>query len=272
MNSTIRTWISLSRFAGSFFALACLLVIFACVTSAQNWSQWRGAGQNGFVPTSVNWQSQSPSAADPGSSVVVLGFKWSKSRQTVAKPVPASTGPAASISRDDLNYERSKRSNDPPGATDARAQTVDARSAALEKVVQESRSSGSKTVDGFDHRVKVRNAGAKVVEIVFWEYQFIELLNPANVIRRQFICGVEMKPNKEKEIQAFSVSNPSAVISVDSLANKSGKPFEEKVVINRVEYADGSIWQRKDWNLAEVKFAIARAVGTPWGAEMCRSL
>jgi hypothetical protein len=44
------------------------------------------------------------------------------------------------------------------------------------------------------------------------------------------------------------------------------------VTINRVEYADGSIWQRRDWNFAEVREGIARAVSTPWGPEMCRGL
>ncbi len=62
------------------------------------------------------------------------------------------------------------------------------------------------------------------------------------------------------------------VVSVDSLTKKSGKLFEEKVVINRVEYADGSILQRKDWNFAEMKSSIERVTSTPWGTEMCRSL
>ncbi|MGI8733202.1 MAG: hypothetical protein ACR2LM_07860 [Pyrinomonadaceae bacterium] len=240
--------------------------------NSQDWDQWRGPGHQGLIPASYNSQSQNASDPAAESSLVVLAFKWNKSRQTVAKTAPESVAPAAAVTRADINYERSKRANDPPGATDPRTLTVDARSAALEKTVQESRSSGAKTVDGFEHRVKVRNSGAKVVEIVFWEYQFTESLNPANVIRRQFICGVEMKPNKEKELLAFSSANPGAVISVGSLANKSGNPFKEQVVINRVEYADGSIYQRKDWNFAEVRSAITRAVATPWGAEMCRSL
>jgi len=127
-------------------------------------------------------------------------------------------------------------------------------------------------VDGYAYRVKVQNTSAKVVEVMFWEYQFKEKANPTNVARRQFLCGVNIKPDKEKELQAFSVNGPSDVISVSSLGNKAEELFEEQVVINRVEYADGTIWQRKDWNYAEVKLGIARAIGTPWGTEMCRGL
>jgi len=58
----------------------------------------------------------------------------------------------------------------------------------------------------------------------------------------------------------------------DSLAGKADNPYRERVRINRIEYADGSIWQRKDWNFAEVRAAVQRAVSTPWGAEMCRGL
>jgi len=63
------------------------------------------------------------------------------------------------------------------------------------------------------------------------------------------------------------------VISVGSLSNKDGTLFQEKALINRVEYSDGSIWQRKGWNFAEVRAAYNRAVGTPWvPTEMCRGL
>ena len=65
---------------------------------------------------------------------------------------------------------------------------------------------------------------------------------------------------------------PSDVISVGSLSNKTENLFEENIVINRIEYSDGTIWQRKGWNFGEVRLGIARAVGTPWGTEMCRSL
>ncbi len=214
--------------------------------------------QNGAVP-------------DEGSSVVVRSFKWSKSRQTVEKRDTAtSTAPAPAMISANRNFERNRRVNDPAGSRDPNAESLDGRRAALEKNVQESRS--PQPVDGFAYRVKVQNASTKVIEIMFWEYQFKESANPANVVRRQFLCGVNIKSDKEKELQAFSVSGPNDVISAESLAKKSGNLFEEKVVINRVEYADGSIWQRKDWNFAEVKASMARAIQTPWGAEMCRGL
>jgi hypothetical protein len=211
-------------------------------------------------------------SSDEDSSLVVLGFKYSKSRQVIEKPENEATAPAAAMIPDNKNFQRNVRANAPAGVRDPNADTIDGRSAALEKSVQESRAPKTKPVDGFAYRAKVQNASKKVVEIVFWEYQFKEASNPATAARRQFLCGVNIKPDKEKELLAFSMSGPSEVISVGSLANKSGSLFQEKVVINRVEYADGTIWQRKDWNFAEIKLTFERAIATPWGAEMCRNL
>jgi hypothetical protein len=207
------------------------------------------------------------------SQVVVLSSKWTKSRQTVVNPDTASSvTPAPAMIPANKNFERNRRANDPAGVRDPNLDTIDGRSAAMEKSVQEARSPKTRTVDGFDYRVRVRNAAAKAVEVLFWEYQFVETSNPSNVARRQFLCGVQIKPGKEKELQAFSPSGPSGAVSAESLADKSGNAFQEKAVINRVEYADGSIWQRKGWNFAEVKSSVARATATPWGAEMCRGL
>ncbi len=217
---------------------------------------------------------QSGSASD-GSSVVVLGFKWAKSRQVIEPLNPSTSAvvaPAAAMIPANKILERDARAQTSPGMRDPNLDTIDGRAAALEKNVQDSRTPQPKPVDGYAYKVKVQNASKRVMEIIFWEYQFKESANPEMVARRQFLCAVNIKPDKDKELQAFSVSGPSNVISTGSLANKSANPFEEKVVINRVEYSDGTIWQRKDWNFGEIKATFERAVGTPWRTEMCRGL
>ncbi len=214
---------------------------------------------------------QDGAVAGNGSPVTVLAFKWSRSRQAGAKAETASVAPAPAVLASDKNFERNVRAND-RAARDPQLDSPDGRRDAMEKSAQEARSPKPSPVDGFSYRVKVQNSSAKVIEVIFWEYQFIESSDLAKVTRRQFLCGVNIKSRKEKELQAFSLSGPSGVISAESLAGKSGNLYQEKVVINRVEYADGTIWQRKDWNFAEVRASVARVTATPWGAEMCRGL
>ena len=256
----------------SLLLVALVLFGLTSVVIAEDWSQWRGPVFDEQVAAAFNLQIPQASTQDDGSFLVLLSSKLTKTRKAIPKTEPTVAAPAAVVTRADINYEKSKRANDPILTPDPRSYSEDARSAALEKITQESRSSGANTIEGFEHRIKVRNAGTKVVEVLFWEYQLIESLNPANVTRRQFICGLEVKLKKDMEVVAFSASKPSAVVSVDTLAKTPETPFQERVVINRVEYKDGTMWQRKDWKFAEVRSAIARAVSTPWGTEMCRSL
>lgn len=71
---------------------------------------------------------------------------------------------------------------------------------------------------------------------------------------------------------AYSASGPAGSVSAETLADKSKQSFQEKVVVNRVEYSDGSIWQRRDWNFGALKASVARATATLRGREMCRGL
>jgi hypothetical protein len=208
-----------------------------------------------------------------GTPVTVVSARWTKSRQKIEKTDTQGPAPAPAMTAADRNFDRNRRiASDPSNIRDPNADTLDARSAAMEKVGREARSPKFEMVEGYAYRVKVQNAAQKAVEVLFWEYQFEETANPSNLTRRQFLCGAQIKGGKEKELQAFGGSGPAGSVSAESLANSAASPFAERVVVNRVEYADGSIWQRKDWNYAEVRASIQRAVSTPWGAEMCRAL
>ncbi|HVF22285.1 MAG TPA: hypothetical protein VM941_04385 [Pyrinomonadaceae bacterium] len=207
------------------------------------------------------------------SPLTVVNFKCSKTRRTVETPRNDGNAPARSaMIPQNRNFARNARVNDPQGVRDPNADTLDGRSAAMEKSVQESRTPQPKATHGYTYRIKVQNPGKNVVEIVFWEYQFHDPADPSLVARRQFLCGVNIAGEKSKELEGFSLSGPSDVVNVSTLANRSENPFKEQVLINRVEYADGSIWQRKGWSLAEVKTSYDRVLREPWVPGMCKGL
>jgi hypothetical protein len=209
-----------------------------------------------------------PTPPADGSQIVVLSFKWSKSRQTAGSSESDNPIPSRAVTPADKAHERNARVNDPAGKRDPNADTLDARGQALEASVR-SAEKKDKAVDGFAYQVKLHNTSKQTVEVVFWEYQFLDAANPGNVTRRQFLCGVKIKPDKDKELQAFEISGPGDTVSVASPATS----LQEKVVINRVEFADGKSWMRKDWNANEIKAAYQRAMATPWSPnEMCRAL
>jgi hypothetical protein len=212
---------------------------------------------------------QNPIISHEGNPVIVVSHKWFRDRQEVAQNSVV-VGPAPAMIPANKKYERNRRAVTSPGERDPNLDTVDGRSAIMEKAVQDSRA--PKPVDGFAYRARIHNASAKVIETIFWEYQFQEANDPATVSRRQFLCAVSIRPDKDKELQAFSTSGPSSVVSVVALSRKSANTANEKVVINRVEYTDGTMWQRTGWNFGEIRLGLARVVATPWGSEMCRGL
>jgi hypothetical protein len=193
--------------------------------------------------------------ANSGSQIAVLSHSWSKAKLSGSQQTPSGNAPAAAMIPQNRNFERNRRANMPPGERDPNLDTIDGRSAALERSVEESRNSKS-SVEGFEYNVKLQNQSSKTITAIIWEYQFKESLNPENVTGRQFLCGVSIKPQKSQEFRVLTPKGPSQVISAASLDHKSKDLFVESVLINFIEYADGSVWQRSDWDSVAARRAF----------------
>jgi len=201
-----------------------------------------------FLLMTASVPAQNPNDKAP---VVILNFRWARDRQPIENASSASVAPAPAMIAANRNFEKQKRVNDPAGVRDPNADTLDGRGAELDRIVQQSRE--PEPVEGFTYQVKVQNAAARVVKTIFWEYRFRELTAPSHLSRRQFLCAAQIKPDKQREFQVFTLSGPFDSVNVKSLAKDSKAQFEEAVVINRIEFVDGTSWQRPDWNFDEVK-------------------
>ena len=215
-------------------------------------------------------QTPAPTQAD-GSPVAVVAFKVARDRKVPPPIEPDNKTPTREMLAINKNFQRNVRVNDPVGARDPNEDTIDGRSAAIERNVAASRTPRTKPVDGFSYRVRLRNDAGVATEVVFWEYESSDPANAgAGASRRQFLCPVQLKQGKEKELQVFSSLGPTDVV------NAAGTPAaqpQERAVVNRVEYSDGTIWQRPGWNFGEIRESYKRAVATPWTqGEQCRRL
>src|SRR6185295_10416917 len=135
---------------------------------------------------------QGPMVSSDASPLTVANFKWSRERRKVDAAPVEGNAPASAMIPQNRNFARNARINDPQGVRDPNGDTLDGRSAAMDKNVAESRAPKSQTLDGYAYRIKVQNPTTKIVEIVFWEYQFHDPANPDLVARRQFLCGVNI--------------------------------------------------------------------------------
>lgn len=208
-------------------------------------------------------------AQDP---MPVLGSSWRLTTQKASKTEPPSNAPARGMTEDDKYFQRKAREQRTDNPPDPSEMSVDGRSAQLQKLAQQSETPQAEDVRGFSYAASVRNDSAKTVKVIYWEYRFTNLAHPTSIVRRQFLCAVDLKKGGKMDLTAFSTLGPSDVISADSLSRTTDKLFDEKVQINRIEFGDDTVLQRNGWKFDEVKTAVDRITSSPWGKEVCRVL
>ena len=249
------------RFAYKPLCLGIVLAVLLLVSASPI------ASQNGPVASAPAAQQ----AAADETPIAVLSYKWSKDRRAMELvDTSAATPPQPAMIPQNKNFQRNARINDPAGVRDPNADTIDGRSAELDRITSSARDNKPQT-EGFTYQTKIQNNSSKPVALVFWEYQFREKGNPTILSRRQFVCQAKMKPEKTRDLEIFTLAAPSSVVSVKALSKKSESTFDETVIINRVEFEDGSHWQRKDWNYDDVKLT-ARSASTAKKQQICRGL
>lgn len=202
----------------------------------------------------------------------VVRAGWQRTVQRAPKPEITAQGPVKEVTSDTKYFQRKAREERTDITIDPTESTITARSAAMDRAVQESRAPQLDDIRGYSYVAEVRNDSGKTAEIVYWEYRFAEIAQPANVVRRQFLCGAKLKNGEKRALSAFSLLGPSDTITLESLAKSTNKLFNEEVLVNRIEFSDGSILQRQDWKYADVKAGVQRATSTPWGKATCRVL
>jgi hypothetical protein len=118
----------------------------------------------------------------------------------------------------------------------------------------------SKPIDMFRYQVRLKNTGIKVVKVVIWDYQASYTDDFAEASHRLFRCSAKIKPNQSERFEVFTVLPPIRVINAAGTTR-----FKERIVINRIEYDDGSSWRRSTWHEPDV-------VATEGGRGNCKLL
>jgi hypothetical protein len=189
-----------------------------------------------FVIQLPGW-SQDKMAAGASLDVEVLRFSWSHNRGGLLASERTETA-------NPMNRPRIYRQPQIENNNTIENRIQDLRDME-DRVVKEKVDSPAK--DTYSYLVELRNHGPGIIKWIFWDYQTSEPSDPENISHRQFACAVKIKPNESELLKAFSTLPPRMTIN----ANANMKTRAEKLVINRVEYADGKIWQGPDWHLPD---------------------
>jgi hypothetical protein len=93
------------------------------------------------------------------------------------------------------------------------------------------------------YQVKLRNTGAKVIRVVDWGYIFTDPETQMEVGRHRYSNKVKIRPAQNNELVGRTSSHPTFLVNVKNTGKEPGKQLTEQVVIYRVEYDDGTVWQ-----------------------------
>lgn len=182
---------------------------------------------------------QTQTSTQASSDLVVLKFSWTKyvTGSGLIRPVEADPPPGPIV----INRAPSIKESEiirPAAAPNE-------RSAELTALERDAALSTNRPTNFYVYRIQVKNAGTRPIKSFVWAFE-----DPAEVPDspgRQFLCTVKTKPNETKALETLSTLAPSRVVDASKAGDKTEKSHVLSAVINRIEYGDGSIWQRPGW-------------------------
>ena len=96
----------------------------------------------------------------------------------------------------------------------------------------------------FLYKVSLRNDTNKTIKLIDWDYVFFSNNTQSETGRLEFTSDEKIGPGKTKELNVMARKPPAKTVSVYALDKSERQGLDGEVVIMRLEYTDGSVWQR----------------------------
>jgi hypothetical protein len=95
----------------------------------------------------------------------------------------------------------------------------------------------------FIYTAKIKNTHTAAITQIDWDHVFYERGTENEMGRQEFTSDEQIGSGKTKELTVTITSPPTRTVSVTSLNLEERDRLTEKIIIIRVKYADGHIWQ-----------------------------
>lgn len=191
----------------------------------------------------ITASAQSPTKPQDPTDVVVLKFSWEKERvgwerDPFSPPIESNDEMRIRV-RDEKRIEEAKKSGNSGEVNRAE------RDARADAAINERLRQKKPPRYAFRYKVSIKNTGVKTIKAIDWDYIFLDPTTQAEVGRHQFTSEEKIRPGKNEELDLLILAPPTKTISADALGKEKRSPFDERVVMMRIEYSDGSVWQRQ---------------------------
>lgn len=194
-----------------------------------------------FASVAVKAQVTAP-AHDP-SGISVLKFSWSKER--IGWQQDPFSGPIENFDEMRVRTRNEKRVMDAKKGGNGSEVSRAERDARTDEALIASIHKNTNARYAFVYKLLLQNNEARPIKSIDWDYVFYDISTERELGRRQFTSQEKIGPGKTRELKFFIPTPPTKTISINGLNKQEREGLSETIVIVRVEYADGSLWQRQ---------------------------
>jgi hypothetical protein len=102
---------------------------------------------------------------------------------------------------------------------------------------------GATAVDHF-FEAEIKNAGTKKIRWLAWEYRLFHEDRQIEVRFQPFATTVKINPGKGAKVRGSLTQYVATLSEAKEAAKQFQGNYREQVIIHRIEYDDGSVWER----------------------------
>lgn len=186
-------------------------------------------------------QQPAPTQAD-ASGVAVVKFSWEKERVNWERDPFG--GPVENFEEMRVRARNEKRIDDAKRGGGQDVDRIRREARADSALLEIARQKGPPRY-GFRYKLSVRNDGAKAVKELDWDYVFTDAATGDEVGRHKFTSEGRVSPGKAREFSFFIPNPPTLRVSAYALDKNERASLNEQVVLVRILYEDGTVWQRQ---------------------------
>ena len=178
-------------------------------------------------------------AQQPG--VEVVKFSWSKER--IGWERDPFGGPIENFDETRARQRNEKRIEDAKrGGNSAEVDRIKREATAdAANIAAKHKDSRSRYV--FVYKATIKNTSTKVIKSIDWDYVFLERGTENELGRQQFTSEEKISAGKTKELVVTITKPPTKTISLTALNSNERGTLDSRVILVRIDYADGTSWQ-----------------------------
>ena len=194
-----------------------------------------------FALTATVSIAQPAAAPSDPSKTEVVKFSWTKER--IGWERDPFAGPIENFDETRARQRNERRIDDAKRGGSAEVDKIKREAKAdAANIAAKHKQTPSRYV--FIYKTTIKNLSDKPIKSIDWDYVFLDRATETEIGRREFTSEEKISPGKSKELTVTITKPPTQTISVTALNTSERKSLMERVIVVRIDYADGTSWQR----------------------------